>query len=401
MKQPKLPVPLPLRGADKGTFAEHTVKVRIPENGRRVLDENELSPEAAAQIEALVGEIPHQTIRPFADTHAPDMPAWQRYAIARQEMNWLEAPWFFVETYFYRRIIAAVDYFRTGFDPFTYQKRQSLTTTKEQTRTLAVQVMQMMAQDWQEEAFVRLLKGALWGNQADMSMWSADDGAQPSHADADAQDAHLLVDASTAVARHLARPSDGPTRVDVIADNAGFELIGDLYLIAYLLQTKQAQTIWLHLKLHPTFVSDATVADVLGTLAWLVQDGDDNLRKLGQKLRGWLKNGRLQLRTHPFWTSPLPLWQMPAELRRELSASSLVVSKGDANYRRALGDAHWAYTTPFADVVSYMPAPSAFLRTCKANLVAGLTPGQPEELAAADPEWLVSGEWGLIQSVGI
>jgi hypothetical protein len=70
-----------------------------------------------------------------------------------------------------------------------------------------------------------------------------------------------------------------------------------------------------------------------------------------------------------------------------------------ANYRRALGDAHWPWTTPLADIVSYFPAPLAFLRTCKAEVIAGLSSTQVHELRQRDPAWLTNGEWGVIQFV--
>ena len=58
----------------------------------------------------------------------------------------------------------------------------------------------------------------------------------------------------------------------------------------------------------------------------------------------------------------------------------MVIAKGDANYRRALGDAPWPFTTPLADVVSYCPTPIVFLRTCKAKVIAGLSSAQVHEL---------------------
>src|SRR5215467_14514342 len=60
----------------------------------------------------------------------------------------------------------------------------------------------------------------------------------------------------------------------------------------------------------------------------------------------------------------------PDDMRALLAEADLVVAKGDANYRRALGDAHWPWTTPFVDIVSYFPTPLAFLRTCKAEVIA-------------------------------
>lgn len=401
MYSPTLPVPPPLSGAEADSFAERSITQRLPHIAQRVLAENTLSSSVANRIEAFITTIPHSFIQPFPDTDAPDMPGWQHYVAPYLDHSWLQVPWFFAETYFYRRLMAIVDFFRTGLDPFAYQKHQSLQTTLARSRALAAQVPHLLEDGWQPESIMHLLMLALWGNQADMSLWAADDVTQPSYTDADSQQAHLLVNDAVAVAHYLTSLASAqricPTRVDCLLDNAGFELLGDLCLTDYLLSTGQVHTVWWHLKLHPTFVSDATIADVHATLVFLVNDADAALQALAGRLQRFLTNGRWQLHTHPFWTSPLPMWEMPDDLRHALADAHLVISKGDANYRRALGDAHWPFTTPFAEVVSYFPAPIVFLRTCKAEVIAGLSSAQVHDLMQRDPEWLTNGKWGVMQ----
>jgi hypothetical protein len=167
-------------------------------------------------------------------------------------------------------------------------------------------------------------------------------------------------------------------------------------LAEYLLSTAQVQTVRFHAKVHPTFVSDAMIADVHTTIAWLRRHADRSLRTLGARLHAYVRHGRLHVYTHPFWTSPLPLWEMPDDVRALLAEADVVLAKGDANYRRALGDAHWPWTTPFADIVSYCPTPIVFLRTCKAEVIAGLASAQVQELRQRDPAWLTNGAWGII-----
>jgi hypothetical protein len=98
-----------------------------------------------------------------------------------------------------------------------------------------------------------------------------------------------------------------------------------------------------------------------------------------------------------FWTSPLNLWEMPDRIRALLAASDLVISKGDANYRRLAGDLKWPPTTPFSDVAGYFPAPLLALRVLKAELALGLSSDQVSRLDREDPEWRVNGQWGVIQ----
>ncbi|MCA9898274.1 MAG: protein-glutamate O-methyltransferase family protein [Anaerolineales bacterium] len=393
MTVPKLPVPPPLRGLDTA-FTKDSIVHRLPEILQRAFAENDLPETAVAQLTALRHSIPNGTLTPLPDHLAPDLDAWRNDSQLYLEQTWLETPWFFVETYFYRRVIAAVDHFRQGIDPFAYQKRASLRASTAQTEALIEQLNRFIPHGWQPEGFHQMLLAALWGNQADMSMWAADDDAMPNHTGADDQMAHLLVNDATAVSSLLQKPV---SRVDFIIDNAGFELIGDLCLADYLLATGQVSTIFFHLKLFPTFVSDATPFDAEGTVAYLRHHEKASLQMVGERLIRYLVNGRLRFTTHPFWTSPRPLWQLPPELHRQFAQAALVICKGDANYRRALGDALWPHTTPFAHIVSYLPTPALFLRTCKSEPLAGLSEHQAAKMSQLAENWLVNGRWGVIQ----
>lgn len=398
LTRPKLPVPPPLRGADRGSFAKDTIKRRLPEIAQRVLRENELPNTAVTAIESLIAEMPYALIRPLTDTHAPDFNLWQSAIDRYRSQNWLEIPWFFAETYFFRRIIEAVDYFHTGLDPYRAQKEEALRQGLTAVPTLARTLVLGQNAGWQEDVFRRLLLAALWGNQVDLSLWGTDAAEKPDHADEAAQRAHVLVDEGTAVTDYLY--SLDQIRLDILVDNAGPELLADLMLADYLLACGKAEQVHLHLKMHPTFVSDATPQDLAHTLDVLCTAEVGPMRLWGERLKMAQADGRLQTHTHPFFTSPHPLWQMPDDLRRQLAQADLIISKGDANYRRALGDAHWPYTTPFADVVSYLPSPTLFLRVCKSNVLAGLTPDQLTTLDEQDGDWITSGRWGVIQRAG-
>jgi hypothetical protein len=107
--------------------------------------------------------------------------------------------------------------------------------------------------------------------------------------------------------------------------------------------------------------------------------------------------GRLQVRENFFWTSPLSMWEMPGELRQELGEAALVISKGDANYRRLVGDRHWPFDTPLAGVLNYMPTALLALRVSKSQVMVGLQPGQAQAMDERDAHWLTDGKWGVIQ----
>lgn len=404
--KPNLPLPEPLRGSELGTFTHHSVVDRLPEIGRRMLADNQFPATVQANIEKLFTGIPESRIRPLVDDFAPDAAGWSGYLNPYLGANWLQVPWFFAETYFYRRIMEATGYFNPevgldhgpGFDPFADQKRRGLETNLEDVRTLCRRVEGWLARSkLDSRLFADLLRIDLWGNQADLSIWPAGGRSQPTHGDDDQRATHTLVDESGMLADHLLNRAAPAARIDILLDNAGLELVADLCLAVFMLHRKIAEVVCLNAKAHPTFVSDAIAADVLNTLAFLAAGEDTATTSLGDLMQRYLDAGRLRLQHHFFWTSPLPMWELPADLRQDLGQSVLIICKGDANYRRLLGDRHWPFTTPFAEIVAYLPAPLSALRTLKSEIVCGLSPGQPESTAAQDPAWMTGGRWGLIQ----
>ncbi|MGH2538658.1 MAG: damage-control phosphatase ARMT1 family protein [Candidatus Promineifilaceae bacterium] len=398
-ESPPRPLPEPLRGRETGTFTHTSIVERLPEIGRRTLAENHFPAETAAAIEALIAEIPGAPLRPIRDPTAPDAAAWDGYFAAHQGQNWLDAPWFFAEMYFYRRILEASGYFRAGpgwqVDPFTLQKYRGLDASDATSAQLAGRLSTLLEAQEPAAGLGEMFQAALWSNQGDLSIWPVGDEEQPSHAGPAARRAHTLVDDSAAAARLLLeRPGK---QVALLLDNASYELVADLALAAFLLGRDLAASISLHVKSHPVLVSDALIEDVHETVEALAESDDPAAARLGRQARAWLDEGRLALHGHFFWTSPLPAWEMPADLRQTLAAAGLVISKGDAHYRRLLGDRHWPYTTPFEAILGYFPAPLVALRALKSEVMAGLRPEQIEAAAERDPDWLFSGRWAAIQ----
>jgi uncharacterized protein with ATP-grasp and redox domains len=312
--------------------------------------------------------------------------------------------WFFAETYFYRRILEATGYFEPGplqgVDPFTHQKREVLETAGPIIQALGGTVARALQsphldtaqkQDWMQQ----LLVMNVWGNQADLSMWSSEE--HPDHRDAGDQRSHMLIDGSRSLFHVLFHAGRPLKRVDFILDNYGPELVHDLGLADFLLSAETVKRIRFHTRAHPTFVSDAIIPDIYQASDYLASYADPHARALGTRIRQHLSSGRLELSTDFFWTSPLNFWEMPERIRDELNKSELLISKGDFNYRRLVGDRAWPPTTSFEDVVCYLPVPLVSLRVLKSEVVLGLQPGKAETLYQKDPEWLINGHWGIIQ----
>lgn len=78
--------------------------------------------------------------------------------------------------------------------------------------------------------------------------------------------------------------------------------------------------------------------------------------------------------------------------------AKLVIFKGDLNYRKLFGERNWEPTTPVSVALqNFQPTKMCILRTLKADIICGLRKGLAEELDETDPNWMVSGNYGVIQ----
>lgn len=400
---PNLPLPAPLVGSENGSFTEFTITQRMPNIARRVIKENNFNTEINKSLEKLATELQSGYLQPLKHDTGSDFYDWEQYLEPYKNQRWIDVPWFFAETYFYRLILNITNYFQPGkwqgIDPFLLQKEQGLETSIDAIISLCTQVEQWLNESKQtgkpsKSSLIALLYFALWGNRVDLSLWSAFEDNR-SNFDIQTQLSNILVDDSFPVTKLLSKSENN--RIDFVVDNTGFELICDLCLVDFILGSGLVNQVYLHLKIHPTFVSDAMIKDVYETKDFLAAGSHSNVKSFVQRLTSHLDSGRLILKEDYFWTSPLPFWQIPQSLKYDLAKSSLIVVKGDANYRRLLGDLHWDFTTNFADIVGYLPVPVLTLRTLKSEVAVGLKAEVLEKLAILDPQWLTNGKWGVIQ----
>ena len=237
-----------------------------------------------------------------------------------------------------------------------------------------------------DERVASLLARALWGNRVDLSY------AVGSAFGREGEAADLLVDDRAWASERLVRPGGD---VHIVADNTGSELSMDLVLADTLMDTAGAR-VTLHVKMHPMFVSDATVADVWNLVGAMRARGSA-AAELASRLERRFEQGTLRVLPDFYWNGPRFLWDRPSRLSRELDVATMVVLKGDANYRRAIGDAVWPPGATFAEATSYLPAPLVAVRTMKSDASVGLSSTLVSELDATDPEWRINGRRGLIQ----
>jgi uncharacterized protein with ATP-grasp and redox domains len=375
-----------IRTDDTNPFAHHTMRVRVPAIVRGVLERNEdYEPDVARAVERLAVELETNEPLPALAEGAPGSEAVRRACAERAGETWLGTDWLFAETYAYRQLVERVRFWQTARDPFLPNKLEEYAGEQH----AAAFETALETRGARDERLLDLLLGGVFGNRIDLSF-----AASLAHGLTVAAE-DLLVDDRAAAVRCF---FDGTGPLHIIADNAGTELTLDLVLADFVIAELGVPVV-LHLKAHPTFVSDATVADVLRFLE-LTGEKARRVRSPAtsrciERLVAALMSESLTTRAHPFFTGSASLWELSPELAAELARARLVVLKGDANYRRAVGDAVWPPDASFADVTAYFPAPLLALRTLKSDPILGLAPGRAAALAREDASWRVNGKRGI------
>jgi hypothetical protein len=361
------------------------MQVRVP---RIVRDALERNPDYPAWIKgalsALAAEIEGDASLPAPRAPAPDVDAWASAHAEHRGESWLHGEWFHSELAVYREVATRCRFWETERDPFAPAKEDELTSDRLWTRLGAA----LSSTAPRDERVHALVEACLWGNRVDLSYSIA---ASREHA----HEGDLLADDRAPAVPLLVRAD---ALVHYVADNTGTELAIDLALVDALLESPTTRVV-LHVKMQPVFVSDAITGDVWRMLSAMHHRGGD-ARRLSERLRVAFDVGRLVVTPDPFWSGPRFLWEAPHHVVRALREATIVVLKGDANYRRLVGDALWPPAAAFSQAASYMAVPLVCARTMKSDSVLGLAPGLAEKLDAdeASRTWRIDGKRGVVQS---
>ncbi len=221
--------------------------------------------------------------------------------------------------------------------------------------------------------FTEVCEICLWGNATDLSLltnltYEDIQKLQGSNA-RKAAEKNILVNGIPTAFETLQKAKAervAERRVDIVLDNAGFELFVDLILAGYLLSAGLATVVVLHPKCIPWFVSDVLPSDFAALLGALrtprefyetpsEEDQRQNktpaplseteVEHLSFLFEHWSRlhaEGQFIMRPNRFWTHSGSFWRLPhvaPELFSDLKTSELVIFKGDLNYRKLTGDA--------------------------------------------------------------
>jgi hypothetical protein len=263
-------------------------------------------------------------------------PGWEDMPARVNGRRPSQAPFFDFEFWMYHRILGAVRFEETRTDPFRAIKHKDL--DRHLDRADEVLPTTMTLADG--------LRLALAANAHDLSQV-----AQP-------ETTHEVGAAGLEI-----EPA-GLRRLNIICDNFGAELVGDLVLAV--VSAEAGIDVVLHVKQIPMFVSDTTVDDVT-----ILLDRLGAKSEFGQRLSAAIRVGSISFGSHPFWSAPQFFDRLPTD---ELKAGpgTLTIVKGDLNFRRAIGDVSVAAETPFQSLAVLPAAPMLSLRSIKSYCVAGM-----------------------------
>ncbi|CAK9826417.1 Damage-control phosphatase ARMT1 [Anthophora retusa] len=430
------PFGVPLSGIYKRSFAYITIKDRLPVILTKIIDtlsrnkENiaekygENATEEIKQVTGFISKlkseiVTNKTLKPLQliDDKDNDAEEWNQYLLKITEIEdeiptWFNTVWLYCECYMYRILaqqFALLKHMK-NYDPFEQQKQSAFTNSLTSIEALCTYTMNLVhrGEDLSivetKEELLKLLKTNLWGNKCDLSLSAgAEVGQNNNPIDIlKSLDKDILVNNSDIVWNLLRKKKSNTDIVDMILDNAGYELFTDLCLAVFLIASKVVGKVRFYVKRYPWYVSDTTINDFYWTLEYMKNSPNKDLQELATLSYDHLKNNIWTIENEQYWTGPYDFAEMKAQdpvLYAKLSEAKLAIFKGDLNYRKLLGDINWNYTTEFIRALrGFGPTNLLSLRTVKSDVCVGLLPGVAEELFKKDENWMFTGQYGLIQT---
>ncbi|XP_043818484.1 damage-control phosphatase ARMT1-like isoform X1 [Dromiciops gliroides] len=370
-----------------------------------------------------------QTDKPFLPLtdNCVDTDTWNQYLEYHhsllngnnKKISWFHSPWLYVECYMYRRVHEALMLSSpiSYFDVFKESKHQNFFESQEAIKSLCNYLqelkkgMENLDENQLKDEFFKLLQIMLWGNKCDLAISPDQSVPQTSSPLASLEDLKPFIVVNNTdylwslliKRKKMSQETFSATRVDFIMDNAGFELVADLVMADFLLASKLVTEIHFHGKSIPWFVSDTNKNDMDWLIKQLKAANIKCMSECGVNWEHYLKHTWIY-QDHMFWTLPheyCTMAQVAPDLYAELQKSNLILFKGDLNYRKLVADRKWEFTVPFHQALNgFHPAPLCSLRTVKTGVQVGLEPGQGEQLALSDPNWMTSGKYGIFQFDG-
>jgi hypothetical protein len=429
---------------DSDSFAFETARVRWIKIVQDTIDDintagEARSGEAAAQAQQISSKLAELKKSIEQDSEVPtlgsELPQYESYnrALNGKGYTWLSGPWLLLENLLYRLInslfLGQSHWF--NYDIFANLKESSFESSVAGVTELAIRYAQLNEQrqtqtvkpEIKQLLFKEFAEISLWGNATDLSLLATatlEDIASIQGAEARKKsEDKILTNDIDAAYEQLAASTKKLRKVDFVLDNSGFELYTDLVFALFLLDFKLCDRVTIHTKDIPWMVSDVNIKDFNIVLSQLKKkslfpDHRDEIDFFVNKVEHLYNTGALTLETSPFWTLDKDFWGIDpsetdfggAELHDNLLSSSLVIFKGDMNYRKLTGDRRWPSTQPFIKAIGPLACTGIkilSLRTVKADVLVGLLEGVYEQVSEEwgktnenKLSWLYSGKYAVI-----
>jgi len=380
-------LPPPIMTSETGSFARKTIEELKPGIIDNLLSQYDYPPQIQKALLDLKSEMKSGQLKPLQE-QTSDRSIWDLDVHAYIGKSWLNIPWILAETFFFRRVLEAVQYFQPGpwqgKDPFQHLKHKEISNALREFSTAYQNEGNKSAKDaFQESCYQSVL-----GNQSDLSNLQTYDPVTGHPAE------KFVIDQSTAAFDYI---SQQPLKISYFCDNVGKELYFDLAFIDALLQKNLAHSITCYLKNQPFFVSDAQPKDLYQTIDRLTSSSVPECENLAERITHGIKSGKITIETPPFLTTGRAFREMPESMKSHIRKHDLAILKGDVNFRKLVGDRHWDPTTPIEKAAGYFPTTFLSLRTLKSELIVGLTREQLTILEPnAEKNWLFNGKRGMI-----
>ncbi|CAF0883846.1 unnamed protein product [Brachionus calyciflorus] len=443
-------LPQALTAAKKGTFAYTTVKDRLPVTITKAIDylsrfRNELIQRYTDAINddlknsiELLSQLRYElttdkNLKKITDS-GDDAILWNKALeelenmIGEKNCTWFKAPWLFVECYIYRRIRESMLLCETSlrdYDPFEKSKKESYELSFNNFCQLITSLCPLnyheekTNENLSKERFRIILEATLWANKNDLSLSSGNDVSSKIHNLIDLLESfktNILCDHTENLWNFLneiklSKTSSNLIVIDIVLDNCSIEFVSDLILCDFLLRNNFVDKIRLHGKAYSWFISDVTRFDFDYLILQLQSSNSLVVNNFLKRLNNYLnEESSLELYFDGmFWTSPYSFDQMlkidPDLYQFFKESSTLILFKGDLNYRKLLGDLEWDMSIPLKKAIrEFRPTSLCAIRTVKSDLMANLNINshnyiQIIEKFGDSKDWMVTGDYGLIQFV--
>jgi len=356
---------------EPGSFAVEDLLSQADRVTKIIIENNALSDSEIVALEKLRNDIKiNSTVEKLS--HGLDEEEWSKLLDLDNVHTWLDDFHHGLRiSYFHRLLLDKINYFEKLKDPYQSLKK----------RALKVFFENILDKKVDGSNLDEILEGMLWGNKFDLVPPTISDKKE------------IICDDRDEFKKFLSKGIIN--QIDIIADNAGQELFFDLLFACFVIDNKKTKRVILHLKNYPYNVSDATKDDFFYLLAEL--RNINQLKRFGAKLEKYILSKKIEAITYPFTTLGYDR-HLAGKVKQDIYyKSSLIITKGDFNYRKNVGWYYWNLSDCYKDVISYFKSPLLCFRAVKNEVLIGTSnTSKIKNVSKDDPEWWKKGIGGMI-----